>query len=39
MAQKLPYENFRFDFRGNGDSEGTTGFGNIDVSNQLYFRV
>ncbi|CAO3674778.1 unnamed protein product [Umbelopsis vinacea] len=30
MAQKLPYENFRFDFRGNGDSEGTTGFGNID---------
>jgi len=30
LAEKLPYENFRFDFRGNGESEGTTKFGNID---------
>ncbi|KAG2174648.1 hypothetical protein INT44_006912, partial [Umbelopsis vinacea] len=29
LAQKLPYESFRFDFRGNGDSDGTTRFGNI----------
>jgi hypothetical protein len=31
LAEKLPYESFRFDFRGNGDSDGTTRFGNIDV--------
>ncbi|CAO3689494.1 unnamed protein product [Umbelopsis ramanniana] len=30
LAEKLPYESFRFDFRGNGDSDGTTRFGNIN---------
>lgn len=35
LAEKLPYENFRFDFRGNGESEGTTKFGNIDVRKLL----
>lgn len=31
LAEKLPYSSFRFDFRGNGDSEGEAGYANMAV--------
>lgn len=35
LGEKLPYSSFRFDFRGNGDSTGTAGFGNIAVKHEI----
>lgn len=36
LGEKLPYSSFRFDFRGNGDSSGTAGYGNIAVKHARY---
>jgi len=32
LVSRLVYSSFRFDFRGNGESDGTMTYGGIDVS-------
>ncbi|KAJ8658268.1 hypothetical protein O0I10_005951 [Lichtheimia ornata] len=39
LGEKLPYSSFRFDFRGNGDSTGTAGYGNIANDVEDYHTV
>ncbi|KAI8142399.1 Alpha/Beta hydrolase protein, partial [Fennellomyces sp. T-0311] len=39
LSQKLPYSNYRFDFRGNGDSTGQAGYANIAEDTEDYHTV
>jgi len=37
LAKELPFDNFRFDFRGNGESDGISNFSNFQVIYIIYY--